>query len=213
MGKKVVKKLSLGVLLFDGFELLDVFGPLEMFGMYPETFDIVIVGQDGSYVASAQGPKVKLDRIFSDDYQYDVLLVPGGRGTRASVSNRPLLSWLETQSSGASWITSVCTGSALLAAAGLLENRKATSNKLAFNWVSSFGDTVSWVKQARWVKDDNIFTSSGVSAGIDMSLALIEEILGSEAAGQAALWAEYEWHRDADWDPFAVYAGLTPLPS
>ena len=105
-------------------------------------------------------------------------------------------------------MTSVCTGSALLASAGLLENMKATTNKEAFAWTTSYGDKVNWQREARWVEDGKFFTSSGVSAGMDMSLALIARLLGQETAEKGANWAEYEWHKDANRDPFAKIHGL-----
>lgn len=102
----------------------------------------------------------------------------------------------------------MCTGSALLARAGLLDGVRATTNKIAFEWVAAQGPDVIWKKQARWVEDGKFFTSSGVSAGIDMSLALIQKLLGEKSAEQIAIWAEYEWHRDATWEPFAKVHGL-----
>ncbi|MGI9316065.1 MAG: DJ-1/PfpI family protein [bacterium] len=205
----MTRKLNVGVVLFDKFELLDVFGPLEMLGMYPEKFKLHMLGQHQGTAMSAQGPRVALDRSFDHTAQYQILLVPGGAGTRSEVSNPVLLDWLSSQAEHADYVTSVCTGSALLAAAGLLENRSATTNKNAFNWVAGYGENVNWVKQARWVVDGNYYTSSGVSAGIDMSLDLIENILDRARAEQAAHWAEYRWNRDSVDDPFAALAGLT----
>lgn len=202
------KTYRVGVVIFDQFELLDVFGPLEMLGMYPETFELNMVSQERGTVSSAQGPGSVAETSFSDGRQYDILLVPGGQGTRREVDNPVLLDWLKAQSVNAQYVTSVCTGSAILAKAGLLDGRHATGNKLNFNFIESQGPNVRWQKQARWVEDGLFFTSSGVSAGIDMSLALIARIMGEDAAEQAATWAEYEWHRDADWDPFAEIHGL-----
>ena len=204
----MTKSLSLGIVLFDGFELLDVFGPLEMIGMYPETFSLYMVAEHSGAIASAQGPKSVIDQVFSDNVQYDILLVPGGQGTRGEVDNPVILEWLRQQSKGAKIVTSVCTGSALLARAGLLDGIRATSNKSAFSFAESQGPGVRWVKQARWVEHGKFFTSSGVSAGIDMSLALIKKVMGEEAADQAAVWAEYEQHGDASRDPFAGVYGL-----
>ena len=196
-------KRSIGVILFHDFELLDVFGPLEMFGLLPEHFEIRLVAENGAIVASRQGPRSVIDHEFDDDHQFDILLVPGGMGTRQQITNPVLLEWLRGQSAGAQYITSVCTGSALLASAGLLDGVRATTNKAAFAWVTEQGKQVMWLKQARWVEDGKFFTSSGVSAGIDMSLALIAKLLGQETAQRVALWAEYEWHEDPDRDPFA----------
>ena len=89
-----------------------------------------------------------------------------------------------------------------------MDGIRATTNKMAFEWVASQGEKVHWVKQARWVEDGKYITSSGVSAGIDMSLAIISKLLGQEIAEQTASSAEYEWHRDADQDPFASLYNL-----
>jgi transcriptional regulator GlxA family with amidase domain len=201
-------KRSIGVVLFHDFELLDVFGPLEMFGLLSEHFEIRLVAEKEAIVASRQGPRSIIDHEFGDDHQFDILLVPGGMGTRQQVTNPVLQEWLRRQSAGAQYVTSVCTGSALLASAGLLDGVRATTNKAAFAWVAEQGKQVMWQKQARWVEDDKFFTSSGVSAGIDMSLALIAKLLGQETAQQVAFWAEYDWHEDPDWDPFAKLHGL-----
>ena len=195
--------MSVGVVLFHNFELLDVFGPLEMYGMLPESFEICMVAEKGDEIASKQGPKSVVEHEFDEGRQYDILLVPGGMGTRKEVDNPVILEWLRSQSAGAEYVTSVCTGSVLLAGAGLLENLQATTNKKAFAWATSYGDKVNWQKEARWVEDGKFFTSSGVSAGMDMSLSLIGKLLGRETAEQVAIWAEYEWHRDANWDPFS----------
>jgi putative intracellular protease/amidase len=200
---------SIGVVLFDGFELLDVFGPLEMFGLLPEHFELSLVAATGNSIRSAQGPESVLDYRFDSSPAFDVLLVPGGRGTRREVENPVMLAWLRQQAETAQFVTSVCTGSALLARAGLLDGRRATTNKAAFDWVVTQGVLVDWQPRARWVEDDRFFTSSGVSAGMDMSLALIARILDTETAQQVAAWAEYEWHRDPEWDPFAKIYGLT----
>jgi transcriptional regulator GlxA family with amidase domain len=199
---------SIGVVLFDQFELLDVFGPLEMFGLLPQHFQISLVAESGDRVASAQGPRSLLDYRFDNSPDFDILLVPGGRGTRREVDNPVLQDWLRQQSASARYITSVCTGSALLARTGLLDGRRATTNKAAFEWVASQGTNVAWQTRARWVADDRFFTSSGVSAGMDMALALIAQILDDVTAEQVATWAEYEWQRDPGRDPFAEIYGL-----
>jgi putative intracellular protease/amidase len=194
---------TIGVLLFPQFELLDVFGPLEMFGMLDE-FAIRLVAEHDREVASKQGPRSVADDLFTDERAYDILLIPGGRGTRREVDNANLLSWLAAKSAAAEYVASVCTGSALLARAGLLDGAKATSNKLAFEWVKSQGPSVLWEPRARWVGAGKFFTSSGVSAGMDMSLAMIARICGDPKARQAAIWAEYLWNEDPTSDPFAV---------
>ena len=196
-------KRKLGALFFDKFELLDVFGPLEMFGVLPEQFELVTIGERGPSIASTQGPRVVIDRSFDDAGQMDVLLVPGGIGTRVEVENEALLGFLRQQAPGLEILASVCTGSGLLARAGLLDGRRATSNKRAFAWAVEQGPRTTWVPEARWVEDGNVFTSSGVAAGIDMALAVIARLVSPEIATAVANGTEYDWHRDASWDPFA----------
>jgi len=201
-------KRSIGIVLFPGFEMLDAMGPVELFGMHSDAFDIVIVAEKAGSVASDQGPKLVVDATFADDRQFDILLVPGGPGTRQQVENPVIVDWLRQASARAEYVTSVCTGAVLLAQAGILNGKRATTNKVSFAWVVSQGPTVDWVTEARWVEDGTVMTSSGVSAGMDMALALISRLLGEKAADDAALWAEYTWHKDRDYDPFAKAAGL-----
>ncbi len=201
---------TVAALLFGGFELLDVFGPLEAWGILGRqgACRVVTVAERAGPVASAQGPSAVADYDLAESPRVDVLLVPGGIGTRREATNAPLLAWLRDRASEAELITSVCTGAALLARAGLLDGRRATTNKLSFAWVVGQGPRVEWVKEARWVEDGNVFTSSGVSAGIDMTLAAIARTAGAEAAEQVATRMEYAWHRDSTWDPFARLHGL-----
>ena len=199
----VAMRMTVGIVVFPEFEILDVFGPVEMLGMHPETFELRMVAESRGSVSSAQGPRCVVDDGFVDDTDYDVILVPGGQGTRREVDNVSMLRWLERRCSKARFVTSVCTGAALLARTGVLDGRQATTNKMNFEWVVSQGPHVHWKHDARWVEDGNIFTSSGVSAGMDMTLAFIARTLGEQSADDAALWAEYSWHRDADIDPFA----------
>ena len=199
---------TVGVLLFPEFELLDVFGPLEAFGQAKEWFRIVTVAERPGPVASAQGPRAVADHGFADCPGLDIVLVPGGMGTRREVNNPEIIDWVARQARGAETMTSVCTGAALLARAGVLDGRRATSNKRSFSWVTEQGPKVDWVRQARWVDDGNIITSSGVSAGIDMALHLIGRIAGPTARDEIATRMEYEWQHDANHDPFAKVWGL-----
>ena len=201
-------KRIVGAVLFHEFALLDVFGPLQMFGMLPDNFEIRLVTEKGGQVVSRQGPRSVSDDSFDKGLEYDILLVPGGIGTRKEVSNQVLLEWLRERAESAEFVTSVCTGSAILARAGMLDGLRATTNKMAFEWTTSQGPRVVWERKARWVEDGKFFTSSGVSAGMDMTLALIARILGRAAAAEVATRTEYEWHEDPDWDPFAKVHGL-----
>lgn len=194
---------TVGAVLFEGFEMLDFYGPLEMFSMHREAFEIRTVAEVSGPVKASGGPETVAQDAFGDQ-SYDILLVPGGIGVREARKSAAMLEWLCFASGTAEYVTSVCTGSALLAQAGLLDGKRATTNKLAFDWVAEQGPKTDWQRGARWVEDGKFFTSSGVSAGIDMSLALIERLLGPKASQDAAFWAEYERNSDPDNDPFEV---------
>jgi transcriptional regulator GlxA family with amidase domain len=200
---------TIGFVLFEGFELLDVFGPAEAYGIHDAggAFRLVMVAQTAGKLTSAQGPAAVAEFGFADCPHLDLMLVPGGIGTRREVDNPAMISWLQTRAQEVELVTSVCTGAGLLARAGILDGRRATSNKRSLDWVMSQGPKVEWVQQARWVEDGKFATSSGVSAGIDMALAIIARICGKDVAEKVAISMEYEWHRDAGWDPFAKIWG------
>ena len=199
---------TLGVILFPGFELLDVFGPLEAFGNLPGVIGVKTIAAQAGPVVSAQGPRAVADHGFKDAPQLDMLLIPGGIGTRDAIDDRVLLDWLAARSRSAEIVMSVCTGSALLARAGVLDGQRATTNKAFFQWVADQGPKVEWVRQARWVDAGKFVTSSGVSAGIDMALAVVTRLAGRDLAENLARMMEYQWHTDADDDPFAKVWGL-----
>lgn len=203
--------LKLGALLYPGFEMLDYFGPLELFSVLGSSVvEIHTVAETRGPVASAigsegpLGPKVVADLGFDEAPDFDLLLVPGGIGTISELENPTTLDFIRQQSESAHLVASVCTGSALLAKAGVLDGRRATSNKQVFALAASQSDQVKWVEAARWVEDGKFFTSSGVSAGMDMTLAIIRKRWGDETAATAASYTEYTAHTDADLDPFAA---------
>ncbi len=154
-------------------------------------------------VSSGEGPATQVEYAFSDAPKWDIVLVPGGFGTRPLVKDEAFLKRLASASERSAITTTVCTGSALLARTGLLDGRPATSNKIAWNWVVEQGPRVRWQRRARWVDDGNVLTSSGVSAGTDMALALIARLNGRDWALTAARNMEYTWNEDASDDPFA----------
>ena len=105
-------------------------------------------------------------------------------------------------------VLAVCTGTILLGMTGLMDGKRATTNKLDFTSTVHLAPNVEWVKQARWVQDGKFYTSSGVSAGMDMALAVAADLFGVDKAKEMAEGSEYVWHDDPDWDPFAKLAGL-----
>jgi transcriptional regulator GlxA family with amidase domain len=185
--------LTLGAILYPGFEMLDMFGPLEMFSMIPpEQLIIHMVAEQAGPVPAAMGmaiggPKTVADYGFDDAPELDI---------------PRMLGFLSQRSKAAQITCSVCSGSALLAKAGVLDGYRATSNKQLFVLATSQSDKVTWVEEARWVDDGPVVTASGVSAGTDMALAIIQRLWGEEVARQTAEFAEYTWHEDADSDPF-----------
>lgn len=193
---------TLGVLLFPEFESLDVFGPIEMFGMLTDRLKIVMISEHGGLIPSAQGQLIHTEFHINNVPHLDFLLVPGGMGTRKEVNNSILIHWLKHQTQHLELILSVCTGAALLAKAGILDGLKATSNKKAFAWVTQHSAHVQWIKKARWVDAGRVITSSGVSAGIDMSLYVIGRLYGETVRDDIAERAEYLVNKDPDFDPF-----------
>jgi len=197
--------LTLGALLYPDFELLDLYGPLEMFGTLGDELKIVTVAETTGPVKSTQGPQTVAEYDFATAPTLDLLLIPGGIGTFPALENAALLAFLKTRAATAKRTMSVCTGSALLARAGLLDGRRATTNKMFFAMTAAASDAVDWVESARWVVDGPFVTSSGVSAGTDMALAVIEQLFDTERAEQIAVFTEYQWHRDPAADPFVNY--------
>lgn len=202
-------KKKLGMILFDGFELLDVFGPLEMFGMLKDRVDILMIADRAGPVRSGAGPQAVADFGFADAPKLDIVMIPGGIGTRRGVNNTGFMESLKTLARATPQVATICTGSGLLAKTGLIDGVKATSNKMAWKWATAQGAKVAWVPQARWVEDGKYISSSGISAGTDMALGLIAKMYGRDMAQWVAHRAEYRWNEDATDDPFAAMNGLT----
>lgn len=207
------------ILLFENFETLDIFGPVEILGALPDLFKLNFVSLKGGLIKSTQGVPVQAEKYQPKVAQTDqedgfqksrhntpekrIVLIPGGAGTRDLASNSEYIAFIKAFATDATYILSVCTGAALLAKAGLLNGKKATSNKRAFEWVVAQSSDVTWIKKSRWVSDGHILTSSGISAGIDMTLGFIEMLYGREEALKISNRIEYTWHEDAEDDPFS----------
>lgn len=197
------KKKHIGIVLYPAFELLDVAGPMEMWGNVPD-FDLITVAEKAGPVSSLQSATLTAAYSFADAPKLDILMVPGGMGTLTELTNEKMLAFLRERSAKAEIVTSVCSGSAILAKAGVLDGHKATSNKLYFSLATAQSDKVEWVLRARWVDDGKFITSSGVSAGMDMALHLVARLYGESQAEKIAKVTEYTWHRDPSDDPFAT---------
>lgn len=186
-------KNKFGFLLFDGLEELDLVGPWEMISLWGKEYggpkETITVNQTGHAIVCSKGLKIIPDFSFSSCPTLDYLLIPGGKGTRIEINNQELLTFIKKQANYCENILSVCTGSLLLQAAGLLTGRKATTHWMIIDKLKEFKEVE--VVEQRYVNDGNIWTSAGVSAGIDMALAFIAEISGKEVAGKVQLHAEY----------------------
>jgi transcriptional regulator GlxA family with amidase domain len=199
---------TLAALVFPGFETLDYFGPIEMFGGFEGEIEITTVAKGRDPVASVHGQRIVIDRTIFEKNDYDLLFIPGGDSALNESKDEELMQWIREASANAERVMAVCTGTVLLGMTGVLDGRKATTNKLDFTKTVHLAPRVEWVKEARWVVDGNFYTSSGVSAGMDMALAVMADLFGMANAEKIAVSTEYEWHKDANRDPFAKLAGL-----
>lgn len=201
---------SLAVFIFPGVQTLDLFGPVELLGGFDDRIDLKLVAETAEPLATRHGQRIVPDKTIQDGSDYDLLLIPGGDSAIDAGRRPAATAWLREASQNAELVMTVCTGSILLAMTGMLDGRKATTNKQDFRDTVPLGPNVNWVEKARWVEDGKYLTSSGVSAGMDMSLAAAERLFGREEAERMADGTEYEWHKDPDWDPFADKCGLGP---
>ncbi|WP_235954940.1 DJ-1/PfpI family protein [Cyclobacterium salsum] len=194
--------MEIAFLLFDNYETLDVFGPVEIFGRLTDLYTLKFYSLGGGLIENRHGVSVLTEKLDMASVSPYMLLIPGGMGTRKEVDNKSLIEQIKGIAGASSYVLTVCTGSALLARSGLLDGRQATSNKRAFSWVESMGPNVVWDKKARWKVDDNYYTSSGVSAGMDMALGFLADRHGIEFARNVAFEIEYNWIEDKDNDSF-----------
>ncbi|KAK0383458.1 hypothetical protein NLU13_9369 [Sarocladium strictum] len=201
------------VALFPGFQALDVFGPLDALNflskktplelyVVAQTLDPVSTRLEGSDLTIGQSvvPTHTFDNVPED---VEVLLVPGGIGSRDMELTQPVVDFVKRVHPKLQFLLTVCTGSALTARAGVMDDKQATSNKRAWDWVLTQGPKVNWVRKARWMTDGNLWTASGVSAGMDMIYAFIAEQYGEEVAKDVAQSGEYVRNTDSTNDQFA----------
>ena len=181
--------MQVAYLLYDRFTALDITGPHEVLNSLPDAESVFVAEQAGPVRNESGSLALVADRKLDEVAHPDVVVVPGGFGTRALLSHRPLLEWLRTAHETDTWTTSVCTGALLLAAAGLLEGAPATTHWFARERLASLG--VRPVAE-RVVRHGKIMTAAGVSAGIDMALELVALMRGEEAARAVQLGIEYD---------------------
>ncbi|KAI0837019.1 class I glutamine amidotransferase-like protein [Hypoxylon sp. FL0890] len=224
--------LRIGYVLFPAFTALDIFGPLNVLNLVSITHNMtlslvstdlspisvdrtIIDGMPSGELASSASPNftefVLPTHTFETAPTFDVIIVPGGQGTRDLKSTQPVVDWLRGRFDDPEldYMMTVCTGASLLARTGKIAGRNATTNKAAFNWVKSVehADEVNWIAKARWVVDGNVWTSSGVSAGTDMTLGWVEQLYGRNESEKIRILMEWVALNQTD-DPFAALNGL-----
>jgi len=195
--------MNVGVLLFDNFETLDVFGPVEILGRLKDLYSIRFYSLSGGLIRNSHGISIVTEKLEPEHSNSEIIIIPGGAGTRLGVNNALLIDTIRKISVSSNYVLTICTGSALLAKTGLLDGRKATSNKRAFDWVMTNGKDVNWIKHARWVVDGKYYTSSGVSAGMDMALGFLADRHGLEFVRKVAFEIEYNWTEESEDDNFS----------
>jgi transcriptional regulator GlxA family with amidase domain len=190
------------IVLFDDVEVLDFAGPFEIFSVCgnrwaEKPFDVYTVAQENRLIAARNNLLVQPHFAIDDCPPPDIVVMPGGRGTRTQQHNPVLLEWLRAQAGRIELMTSVCTGSLVLGAAGLLDGLRATTHHSAFDELAEAAPKVEVVRGVRWVDNGFVVTSAGVQAGMDMSLHIITRLFGDEAAYETAAYIEYVWEPGA----------------
>jgi transcriptional regulator GlxA family with amidase domain len=186
---------TIGILVFDDAEELDFVGPWEVLAsttqhLFPDD-RVVLIAEEQRPIRCAKGLRVLPDFDFAGAPALDVVLVPGGQGTRREVSNGNLIGWLRRAGAGCEWVTSVCTGALLLHEAGFAKGRRVTTHWGFVQTLRERGD-VTVLERIRWVRDGTLVTAAGVSAGIDMALWLVGQLYGVDVARKVQRGIEYD---------------------
>lgn len=187
---------KLAILLFNDVEVLDFCGPLEVFSVAsrlsdPPAFNVFTVAEKTGPVVARNELSVNPHHVLTGCPTPDVLLVPGGLGTRTEMHNAPLIDWIKRTADAAELVLSVCTGALLLGKAGLLEGREATTHHVGLDLLREVVPTATVHEDRRFVDNGKVVTSAGITAGIDMSLYVVRRLLGEDAAAATARHLEY----------------------
>ena len=186
--------LKVAIVLFPGVEELDFVGPWEVFTMAKTagaSIEAFTVAWPETEIKCAKGLRVTADHKLVEAPVADIVVIPGGQGTRTLVNDVPFIDALRAYTAQARWHTSVCTGAALLGQAGFLDGRRYTTNRLAFDFVRTHAPNAYLIDDRRWIHEDSVVTSAGVSAGIDMSLWLLGHLFGEDLARTTQGYLEY----------------------
>lgn len=188
---------QIGIVLFTGVEELDAIGPWEVLSFWTHSFpgdgyEVSCLSRSGGLVRCAKGLAVQAHHDFDGAPPYDVLVHPGGLGTLAQLTDDAHLDWVRRQRASVPLLTSVCTGSLVYAAAGLLGGRPATTHWASLDHLAELDPTIDVRRDERFVDDGDVITAAGVSAGIDMALHLVGRLAGAERARQVRRGIEYD---------------------
>lgn len=198
-----MKTRSVAILVFDDVELLDFCGPFEVFSSLdraaqPPPFKVFAVAPGVGEIKAANGLRVVPDHDFETCPAIDILVVPGGIGTRREMNNPKVFEWIGRVSESAELILSVCTGALLLARAGLLGGLRATTHHGAIGLLREIAPEAEVAAGRRYLDNGKIILSAGISAGMDMSLHVVARLHGEDAAERTARHMEYDWRREPD---------------
>ncbi len=192
-------KRTVGILIFPEVEVLDFCGPFEVFASARSAddderlFEVSIVSQTDDIVPCRGGLLVKPHLDFASSPNFDLIVIPGGFGTRTEKDNPAVIDWIRTQNESTEITTSVCTGSLLLAASGLIDDQPVTTHWAAFDELLGHFPHLRLQRDRRVIDNGHIVTSAGVSAGIDMALAIVARLHGRKTAEETARGMEYDW--------------------
>ncbi len=201
MNKKI--PLIVGILIFDDVEILDVAGPFEVFAVtrlndekrlqQSSPFKVYLISETNKQITAIGGLRLTPDVTITECPELDLLIIPGGWGTRKESKNKILVNWISNQFTNDRLIASVCTGSSLLGKAGLLDGRDATTHWRAFDFLKESAPKARILKNVRFTLIEPIFTSAGVSAGIDLALRIVSHFFGTEIGQDTARYMEYPY--------------------
>jgi transcriptional regulator GlxA family with amidase domain len=194
-----MKPRTVGILIFDEVEVLDFCGPFEVFSVAGKqaggAFDAFTVAEKHGQLSTRGGLSVSPKYAFDDVPKIDLLLIPGGQGSRPLLERPALLDWVRQRAAEAELVLSVCTGALLLAKAGLLDGLSATTHHAALDELRRHGPQTTVLVDERVVDNGRVITSAGVAAGIDMSFHVVARLLGQDTAARTAKYIEYPWPR------------------
>jgi len=196
--QSINQKRRVCIVIFDEVEVLDFCGPFEVFsvtgGRQGRTpFEVCTVSQDGERITTRGGLSVNPAYSFENCPRPDILLMPGGMGTRREINNPGMLNWLRSNAESAELILSVCSGALVLGKAGLLNGLSATTHHGALDELRAINPGIAVDGRKRFIDNGRVIVSAGISAGIDMSLHVVARLLCKEQAQETARYMEYEW--------------------